>query len=528
MPPDEEGLSAGGGRLRSRLRAFLLAALAAQALTLAFQHAVFFEQLFRFPSRWGLAGSVPAGSSALLAAEALLASWLWARRGSAGCLSARLGTAGLANLAAAGLVAYGTGLATGRFVAVTGAATLAVSGAAALLVPRRGARVPSPLLSPPLSWGDALSGAALLTLVVPAFFPFIHFDAVTIWGCRSLGFAEKGFFGALAACIHPEYPPLFSALLGFGAADPLLQGRLLAWLLVVFFALFVRERFERALPGAGPLALAFLLCTVHVWQGAAMYYSNVALMAFLSAGLLLVLGLPLSEEAPSGATTGDLVAGTLCLSAALLVRPDGVYYLAAAVAALLLARRRGGPRVPLLPLVSALAIWASWSLRPPLLKGPGLLSQPSDGWRSLAPEPLAAAAAVLKEFALDWQGQWLSHKGLGAAIYALVAAAVVDLLLRSRERATQERASAEKRLYGLVTLAALAAVVFCFGIFPFVTDPVAAVQPFETTDYAACYRNFLRVGFGRMTIHLIPFFVLYVLAVLRPPSPGAAANIGRN
>ena len=139
---------------------------------------------------------------------------------------------------------------------------------------------------------------------------------------------------------------------------------------------------------------------------------------------------------------------------------------------------------------------------------------------------MAAAGVVLSEFVSSWQGQWLSHKGLGATLYAVVAAAVVDVLIGLRERSDGRGAEGEKRLYGLVTLASLAAVVGCFALFPFISDPVTAVQPYEGTDYRLCYRNFVRVGLGRMTIHLLPFFVLYVLAVLRPPfSPEAAAKI---
>ena len=527
MPPDEEGLTtAAGGGVRKRLATFLLIALVAQVGILAAQHGVFFSDLLRLPSRLGAAGAAPPGSSLLLAVGFVAAAWLWARRGGEGCLSARIGLAGLANLAAIGLVSYAAGLATGRLVITSAAVALAASGAAAVLLPRRGAPSPGPFLAPRLSWADVLSGIALGTLLVPAFFPYVHFDAVTTWGCRALGFSERGFFGALAPCLHREYPPLFSILLGLGAPDPLFQGRLVAWLLVVFFALFARDRFARVLPSAAPLALAFLLSVVHVWQGTAMYYANVALMAFLSAGLLLALGLPRTGDAAAGPSPGERLAGTLCLAAAVLVRPDGIYYLAVAVAALLVARLWGGPRLPLLPLAAASAAWASWSLRPEWLKEPGLLSQPAEGWRSLAATPLAAAGVALGEFASSWQGQWLAHKGLGATLYAVIAAALADLFLAYRERPADRGRESEKRLYGLVTLAALAAVVICFALFPFVTDPVAAVQPFDQTDYRACYRNFVRVGLGRMTIHLLPFFVLYVLSVLRPPvGPERAANI---
>jgi len=257
-----------------------------------------------------------------------------------------------------------------------------------------------------------------------------------------------------------------------------------------------------------------------------MYYANAPLMAFLSAGLLLVLGLPRADGVAVSPTSAETVAGTLCLSAAVLLRPDGLYYLAVAAGALLVARLLGGPRLPVGPFAAAAAVWATWLLRPEFLKAPGLLSQGADGWRSLSPTPLAAAGVVLSEFVSSWQGQWLSHKGLGATLYAVVAAAVADLWLGFSEAPADRALESEKRLYGLVTLASLAAVVGCFAVFPFISDPVAAVQPYEYTDYRLCYRNFVRVGLGRMTIHLLPFYVLYVLAVLRPPSrPEPAANI---
>ncbi len=325
MPPDEEGLTASGaGRVRARLRVFLFAALAAQAVILVLQEMSFFGQLLTCRSRLGTAGASVRGSSLLLVAGLGAAAWLWARRGGSGSFSGRLGAAGLANLAVVGLVAYAAGFATGRLLIVPAGAALAVSALFAALLPRRHPVAATPFLAPRASPADAVSAVVLLSLLVPTVFPYVHFDAVRIWACRASGFAAQGFFGALTPCLHPEYPPLLSILLGLGAADPLFEGRLLATLPLVFFALFVRDRFARVFPGAAPLALAFLLSVTHVWQGTAMYYANAPLMAFLSAGLLLVLGLPGAGPSAAGPTRGELVGGTLCLSAAVLVRPDGI------------------------------------------------------------------------------------------------------------------------------------------------------------------------------------------------------------
>jgi len=524
VPPAEEGLSdPRPGRIRARLRGFLLVALAAQVAILAAQQAGFLRHLVTVPSRLGAAGSSAPGSSVPLLLGAVAVSVLWARRTGSGSLAGRLGAAGLAQMALLGLVSVGVALVTGRFVPAAGTLALVLSGAAALAAGRR-REAPAPARIRRSPW-DVLSAAVLGTLFVPAFFPYVHFDAKAIWACRAFGM-PSGFFEALATCWQPNYPPLFSTLLALGVSDSLFEGRLSSVLVVVFFALFLRDRLERLWPEGAAPALLFVLATVHVWQGAAMYYANVPLMAFLSGGLLLSLGLP-AERRATAAPEMDRAWGALCLAGAVLVRPDGIYYLAAAALALLLARLPGGPRLPLLPLAAAAVSGAAWLLRPAWLKSMGsFLEGSSGGWRALAPGPAQAAGVVLSEFVSSWQGQWLSHKGLGATLYAVVAAAAADLWLGFSESPADRTLESEKRLYGLVTLASLAAVVGCFAVFPFISDPVAAVQPYEYTDYRLCYRNFVRVGLGRMTIHLLPFYVLYVLAVLRPPSrPEPAANI---
>ena len=524
MPPPEEGLKETGEppRAAARLRAFLLVALLAQVGILAFQEVVFLGQMFGRATRAGVSGAAPAGSSAVLALSVVAVSVLWALRGGAGSFSGRVGRAGLVQLAALGLALYAGGLASDRFVRLLAAPVVLVSGLLAAALPNRAARGGRPIVASRLGPWDAATGLLLATLAVPTVFPFLHFDAALIWACRSLGFAGRGFAGALDACHHPNYPPLFSLLLAIGAADPLFEGRLLAWLLVVFFALFLRDRLAALSPERAPAALLFVLATVHVWQGAAMYYANVPLMAFLSAGALLVLGLP-GTGAPTPRV--DLFAGTACLAAAVLVRPDGLYYMTALFAALLWHAFRGGPRVPVVPFAAAGAVALSWSLRPAVLKASNdFFTHASGGWRALAPTAAESARIVLGDFLFAWQGQWLSHKGLGATLYALGAVALASRFVPARAGSGGERA-----LYARVTLASLSAVVVCFLLLPFVGDPVQGAQPHTTTDFRACFRNVLNVGFGRMAIHLLPFYALWGLAVLRdgetPEALRGAGNI---
>jgi hypothetical protein len=433
-----------------------------------------------------------------------------------------LGRAGLVQLAALGLALYAAGIASDRFVRPLAAPLVLASGLLAVALPDRAPKAARPVAGPPLGPWDAATGLLLATLAVPTVFPYIHFDAALLWACRSAGLASRGVSGALGACLHPNYPPLFSLLLGLGASDPLFEGRLMAWLLVLFFALFLRDRLAALLPARAPAALLFVLATVHVWQGAAMYYANVPLMAFLTAGALLVLGLP-ATGAP--APRADVLAGTVCLAAAVLVRPDGLYYMTALFAALLWHAVRGGPRAPVAPFAAAGAAALSWSLRPALLKASNdFFTHASGGWRALAPTAAGSVRVVLGDFLFAWQGQWLSHKGLGATLYALGAVAVASRFVPARAGPGGERA-----LYGRVTLASLAAVVVCFLVLPFVGDPVQGAQPHVTTDYRACFRNILNVGFGRMAIHLLPFYVLWGLAVLRdgeaPDGRRGAGNI---
>ncbi len=75
----------------------------------------------------------------------------------------------------------------------------------------------------------------------------------------------------------------------------------------------------------------------------------------------------------------------------------------------------------------------------------------------------------------------------------------------------------DARVFGAIAASSLLAVAFCYAVIPFTSDVQAAVQPFPG-DWAACYRNFVRVGAGRMTVHLYPFLVLYVLAAAAKPS----------
>ena len=372
------------------------------------------------------------------------------------------------------------------------------------------------------SWWDGVSGVFLVTSLVATTFPYAFEDARVIWGCRAFALDAAGSLAALGECSHRNYPPLFSILLWITARDPLFQGRILAWLSLAFFAFFLRARFRRVLPEAAAPALLFVVSTVHVWQGASIAYANVPLMIFLSTGMLLALGIP--GEGVAGPSGASQAGGAACLAASVLLRPDGVYYVVVIAAAVLAARLLWRDRRPLVAFAAPAAASLSWALRPDALRPPSaipgafagsFLGAATGAWKGVAPTAVEAAGRTIEVFLHAWQGQWLSHKGLGLAIYLLAGTAIVA----ARRGVFSRRAAGlapDTRLTGLVTLGGLLAVVACFAAVPFVSDPVGAVQPFDG-DYLACYRNFVRVGLGRMTIHLYPVAALFVVGLLAAP-----------
>jgi hypothetical protein len=479
----------------------------------------FFDQMFEFPSRLARGWPRGGGSSLVLILGLLAVAALWTISGFS---LETFAVAGLANVAALGLGHYAVALATGRLF---GFVSVLVLGASALLAValrerRRGARPAPPGLTP---W-DGVSILFLAILLVPTVFPYIHFDAKEIWAARAYAMEQRGFADAILASSHPTYPPVFSILLWLGIGDPVFEGRLLPVVVAVLFALFLRARAARLSPAASPAATLFFVSTVHVWHGTAMYYADTLLMAFLSGGILLILGLPRSD-AGGNPTRGELAAGALLLSGAMLVRPDGLYYLCVAAAVVSWTRLRGGMlAVRAWPCLAAAAAWVSWEARPASLHGAtGFLFRETDGWRALGDGPIRAVFATFVSFLHSLQGQWLSHKGLGAALYAFALAA---LWLRRRP-SSAAWSSNDARFFGAVTALSFAAVALCYIVIPFTGDIVLAVQPFETTEWEACYRNFVRVGAGRMTVHLFPFLVLYVAAAAATivPSRDSARSI---
>ena len=499
MPGDAARLT----RRVSGVRGLLGLLVALQVVLGLYRVALFDLELARIPSRLGLARQPHAGSSVPWLLLLLAASALWASLDREGSdpFSARFGAWGLAHLALLGLVPYALGLAGAPLWRPAGqiATLLSAALAAVLALRARGKGGPAADERGLTLW-DAATAAILAGLLVPTLFPYVHFDAKQIWACRALAFQDTASLAGVGSCFQKSYPPVFSLLLWSGLDDPLFQGRLAPWLVLALFLLFLRGRLVPVLGRNAAAGAAFVAATGHVAINAGMFYANAALMAFLCAGLFLTLGLPAGE--PRAGWRLRFLAGPLCLAAAALVRPDGLVYAAVVGAAVLWERLRGGLRLPLWPFGVALGAGLTWILRPAAFRfGANPFTTRTEEWRTAGATPSAAAWEVLKVYLNSAQGQMLAHWGLGVAVPLLLGLAVWRLV----------RPGLGTPVSGFalhVSLLSLAAVLAIYLVVPFVGDPVAAVQPFEETGFLACYRNFVRVGMGRMTIHLLPFWLL--------------------
>ncbi len=496
-----------------RGRAVLLALLAVQMAIGLYQQSVFFREMFRYPSTLPGASLPHLLRGLWLPTAVLLAAALWAR-------AATLAAAGLGLIAALGLAHYLAGLLLGRLIPLLTWVLLAAAIAGGIFSRRMGGRAAPP---PPPRWSawDGVSVFFLATLLVSAAFPYdIHYDTRVIWACRAKAMARTGSLLGLQDCLwqsHP-YPPLWPLLLWTGITEPVFQGRLLAWVLVVLFVLFFRERLGRLEAALAGPALLFFVSTVNVWQGSAMYYANVPLMVFLSAGSLLVLGLPRGgAPGPSGA---EIAAGTLCLSAATLVRPDGAYYLGVVTLAAGWFRLRGRGHIRLWPFLVGFAAGGTWLLRPAALRQTaGFFATGHGFWRLAAPTRGGAVLEIVLTFLNGWQGQWLSHNGLGAAFYLLAGLAAFRWL-RAGPR-PRPCGFHDAPFYGLVTGGFLVAVPLCYLLVPFLGDPRVAC-PGPGAAYLECYLSFIRLGLGRMTVHLYPLMILFGVATVRDLSDTAS------
>jgi hypothetical protein len=447
----------------------------------------------------GAFSSVP--FALLVAAVAAVAA---ARRGpGAGARLGAAGMAGLLTLAGAGVALTLAGLATGRFLPgfAWGVATVALLLAA--FRPRKPGAGPAS----PLSAWDAVTGLFLLALLAPTVFPYVHFDATAIWGCRALALSGTGSLGSLAQCSHGAYPPLFSLLLALGGGDPVLQGRLVAWLLAAFAAFFLRGAFARLSPRHAAPATLFVVSTGWFWVTSAMYYANAPLMAFLAAGVVLVLGAAPRGAGEARAPLASTLAGALLLAAAVLVRPDGWIYTGAVAAAAALLALRGTCRPDFFPLAGAAAAWAAWALRPQFVRFANTFTEHASTWRTAGATELEAGRRILGVSLHVLQGLWLAHWGLGLTIWVLAFAGVVAVRRR-------RVASTATLAWGLTAATGLGTVLALYAVLPFAVDIVAGVGLVPPRGFLESWENFARVGIGRMVVHLLPAGAFFVLAVV--------------
>ena len=456
------------------------------------------------PSLLGRAGDAGAFSSLPFALALLAVAAAAGLRARSGRRFEASGLAGLLAVAGAGLALTVAGVATTRLVAPAAWAVVALALAAALSVPGGGSE---PARSERLSPWDGATLLFFLVLLVPTVYPYVHFDAKAIWGCRALAVAGSGSLALLGECSHGAYPPLFSLLLALGGKDPVLGGRLVAWLLALFAALFLRGAFARLSPRHAAAATLFVVSTGWVWVSSAMYYANVPLMAFLAGGAVLVLGAV--PRGPGDALPGlsARLAGALLLAAAVLVRPDGWVYAGSVAAAAAGLALRGKARPDFLPFAGAALGWAAWALRPDALRFASTFTDGASTWRTAGATGPEAVRRIVAVSLHVLQGLWLAHWGLGLAVWVLLFAAAAVL---RRGRAP----SSATVSWGVTAFAGLATVLALYAVLPFTVDVVAGVGLDPPRDFLGSWENFARVGIGRMVVHVLPAGAFFVLAVV--------------
>ena len=426
---NDSPLRSGGPAARALAAAVLL-----QALLGGYRALLFVAELPRIaPSLLGKAGQPGAFSSlAVLAAVAAVAA-----AGALGeptrALVPRLEAAGLwalSTLAAAGVALTAAGVATTRFVPGAGWLAVALVAAAAVLrlARRAGGRAGAVPAAPTgeqagLSGWDARTALLLLALLVPTVFPFVHSDARAIWGCRALAVAGLGVARRDHRLLSPLLPAALLAPAGVRRSRPRSSpGVSRRRLLLAGHALYLRGAFARLAPGSRPAPRSRSSLPGTSGCRARCTTRTSPLMAFLATAALVTLGVPVRGPGAGALRPGEQAAAALLFAAAVLVRPDGVVYLA--VIALrggrpLRAEARPGRLASRLPPPSSPGCSGCCGPLPCVRPGRSSTS-PRRGGRRAARRP-GRRSGSSRPTSTGAQGQWFSHYGLGLTIWGLAA-----------------------------------------------------------------------------------------------------------
>jgi hypothetical protein len=362
-----------------------------------------------------------------------------------------------------------------------------------------------------------LGGIVFWLLQLPhLFFPYHWTDTKDIWACRTIAFDQTGGLAGIFSCLDPGRPPLHSILLWLGHTNPVLEGRLLPFLLVGAFGIVLYHVLRRLAPVLAPWAVLWFFMTVRVYQGAVSSYADVPVMLAIALGIFVALDGGLAASRWEG-----VIVGVLAGAAAALIKRDGGALIVVATALIWwFVPRRRDPRI-YAALAGAAAGFLLWSIRPEHLSSPSVFDvqigeAPVNDLpirlvvqETVSPAPPDTSVTVQTYLTMFYgmQGQMLSHYGFGMFVPLWIILAV--WLWRRREPLTPDG-----RLYTWIAAMGWLAIVGIYVVH------VSTGHP---------YRGSLRVirtAFGRHLVHMFVFALLSAAAMAEVLVARARARAG--
>lgn len=339
-----------------------------------------------------------------------------------------------------------------------------------------------------------LAVISLLTIQLPfTIIPYSHSDVKEFYAPRAFLIEKLESSEAISQSPVSSYPPLYSILLWMGMGDSLFQGRILPFLwflsFVCIFAYYLKQYgIERR-----SWILLYFLATAQVWMGMVTYYANVPLMILLCSAAFLMFEIINEKSNINHFKEYRIWLIMLFLSAASIIRPDGLYYAIILIAGFFLYSSREKRKILIWISIFPLIVGLSWYLRPDFLRGGELVLKKVD------PEILTKWGAGLHwktvvNFLYAWQGLYLSHYGFGAFFYAFI----VAYFLERKNKTYFNKTFRNYRILSVVFLCSVAVCYLGVGLF---------LNP--TLDYYI----WVRVSLGRATVHLYPIMLMYTFAV---------------
>lgn len=345
------------------------------------------------------------------------------------------------------------------------------------------------------NWNGART---LLILIVLSqafflFFPYHHCDAAEFYAKKAFLIQRQSDYRALTVEPASSYPPLYSIQLWMGMGDRLFEGRIVPFLWFLFFLVILLGRIK-SLPIAFPeWVLVFFAATSSVWLGVISYYANVPLMIFFCSGFFLIMDHIEDPGLKPFLKNRETIIGVVLLSAAALIRPDGLLSLLIGLSALWVFLRFKKAGQLLLAAAIPVLFRLSWSFRPESFRGDPLFfdrisESVLQGWGA------GLHWKTVENFLYATQGLIFSHYGFGIFFYLLIAAGV---LISFRKKPVGRIPTP----YGLLSTFSLLGVFCLYLTIGLFFNPTMA------------YVLYIRVSLGRNILHFYPFLLLFMAIV---------------